>query len=186
MKPKLKHMKRNTSTRKEYQKNLDNQKQTREYKKKLLKFIIFYCKANLKFYHKVLLVLFDRGEEEALGKVIRDAWVANDKSIRQDQTGFIDNSQYLESIMDHLVTEIPRIHSDDEEYSEEYSSDDEGAAIDDGIFDETVEGTEDGDNNKKEDNKKEDNSNSNEEEAPIAIEEEVEMPRKKKRKTSTK
>lgn len=125
MKPKLKHMKRNTQTRKDYQKNLDIQKQTREYKKKLLKFIIFYCKANPKIYHEVLLPLFDEGKEELLSKLIRDAWVANNKSIREDQTGFINNSQYLEAIVGHLVDAIPRIHSEEGkwgDYEEELSS----------------------------------------------------------------
>lgn len=124
MKPKLKHMKRNTQSRKDYQKNLDSVKQTKEYKKKLLKFLIFYCKANAKFYHKGILVLYDENKEKELGHLIREVWLENNTSIRRDQTGFIDNSLYLESLVDHLITEIPRIHSDDyEEY--EYDLDSE-------------------------------------------------------------
>jgi len=127
MKPKLKHMKINKQSRKDYQKNLDTAKRIKEYKKSLLKFLLFYCKANpSKFYHNGVLALYDEGKEEELGHLIREAWLGNNTSIRRDQTGFIDNSQYLESVVDHLISEIPRIDgTSDEEYGDEWGSDEE-------------------------------------------------------------
>jgi hypothetical protein len=107
-------MKRNTQTRKDYQKELDNQKQVREYKKKLFKFLVFFCKKNTKFYHKRLLALSDDGKEAELATLIRDSWVENNTSIRRDRTGFIDNSLYLEALVNNLLSEIPRVYSDDE------------------------------------------------------------------------
>ena len=185
MKPKLKHMKRNTQTRKDYQKNLDHIKQTKEYKKKLLKFLIFYCKANpLKFYHKRILPLFDEGKEEELGKLIRDAWVANNPSIRRDQTGFIDNSQFLEAIVDHLIDEIPRIHDEGCEYEDDYDDDN----------DDDEEGEEEKEEKEEEKEEEERHDILGTQQAEdleitgkeVEVEEEVDMPKKKRKVSSSK
>lgn len=147
MKPKLKHMKINKQSRKNYQKNLDAAKRIKECKKSLLKFLLFYCKANpSKFYHKGILALYDEGKEEELGQLIRETWLGNNTSIRRDQTGFIDNSQYLESVVDHLISEIPRIHgTSDEEYGDEWGSEEGEDTAGDKPIDEKQEEQEGGD-----------------------------------------
>ena len=104
---------------------MDNQKQVREYKKELFKFLVFYCKANPKFYHRRVLVLSDDGREKELGTLLRNAWLKNNPSIRFDRIGFIDNSLYLEALVRNLLGEIPRIYSDDEGYEDMLSSSDD-------------------------------------------------------------
>lgn len=105
---------------------MDNQKQIKEYKKKLLSFLLFYCKKNSKFYQKRLLGLSDDGKEQELGALLRDTWVEHNTSIRRDRTGFIDNSLYLEALVNNLLVEIPRDYSDDisDEVDDEYSGED--------------------------------------------------------------
>jgi len=56
-----------------------------------------------------------------LGDYIRDAWIENNPSIRRDRTGFIDNTLYLEALVNNLLGEIPRVYSDDEEEGYEWS-----------------------------------------------------------------
>ena len=121
MKPKLKHMKINNQSRKGYIKELDSQKQTKEYKKKLLSFLLFYCKANPKFYNESVLTLFDDGKEQELGTLLRDTWVKNNITIRAERTKFIDNSLYLEFLVNNLLDEIPRVYKDEQQYYDDVS-----------------------------------------------------------------
>ena len=53
--------------------------------------------------------------------------MANNTSVRRDQTGFIDNSLYLEALVGSLLSAIPRVYSDDEEgWGDEEEEEEEG------------------------------------------------------------
>ena len=104
-----------------HKKDLDLQKQMKDYKKKLLSFLLFYCKANPKFYNESVLTLFDDGKEQELGTLLRDTWVKNNITIRAERTKFIDNSLYLEFLVNNLLDEIPRVYKDEQQYYDDVS-----------------------------------------------------------------
>ena len=104
-----------------HKKDLDLQKQMKDYKKKLLSFLLFYCKANPKFYNESVLTLFDDGKEQELGTLLRDTWVKNNITIRADRTKFINNSLYLDALVNNLLDEIPRVYKDEQQYYDDVS-----------------------------------------------------------------
>lgn len=124
MKPKLKHMKINTQSRKDYVKAESKKEKIKQYKKQLMNWLVTYSRVDVEFYCHVI-VLSKEEMHKDLSSFIRLHWTKHNPKIVANQTGFIDNIQYLESIVDNLKQEIPPPSSDSEDSEEEYHSPDE-------------------------------------------------------------